>query len=540
MDPLKAIVLLPGFDPYRNSGGYVFDADKAVASVRFFHEELKHVKGHKRGTPFYLEDWQQGLVMNLFGWVDAYGYRRFRRCLLFIPRKNGKTPLAAGLILYLLFEDGEPGAEIYGAASEYKQASLVFSHVRGMIAQNSDLMGRCQVFKGQSKAVELKEDLSIYRVVAADALSAHGWNTHAGVVDELHAQKDGELVDALETSTAARKQPLLFYLTTSDYARESVCNAMYDEASKVRDGVIQDPAFLPVIYEASQDDDWSKEATWLKANPNWAVSVEPDYIRKACQRAQDIPRFENEFKRLHLNIRTEQDVRFLSMTDWDACSDPCEPDALMHRPCFAGLDLASKTDITSLVLVFPPTDDDEMWRCLPHFFVPAAKAIPSDAKNRFSYEQWVREGVLIATPGNVTDYRIVRKTVNELAETYQIQEIAFDPWNASHIANLLGEEDGFAMVEFRQGFGSMSEPTKELEALVLSQRLAHGAHPVLRWMASNVNVKTDPAGNLKPVKPSAGSAEKIDGIVALVMGIGRALGGSEGPSVYEDRGLLVL
>jgi len=531
---------LPGYNPYHPD--YYFDETCAAKAIDFFQQELVHVKGEKTGHWFVLERWEQAIIANLFGWKDKEThFRRYKEAFIEVGRKNGKTPLAAGILLYLLFEDGEPGAEIYGAASEYKQASLVFTHAWGMVRRNPALYDRAKIFKGQAKSIEVgqpgDDDYGIYRVISSDSFAAHGFNTHAAVVDELHTQPNRDLVDALNTSTGARRQPLIIYITTSDFERDSICNEYENYAVKVLEGTIKDDTFLPVIYKASIDDDWIDPEVWKKANPNLGVSVSVEYLTKACQKAKESPSYENTFKRLHLNIRTQQDVRWLQMGAWDACDGRYPEENLLGRSCFGGLDLSTNTDITACVLVFPI---DDKYVVLPRFWIPADNAKKRSDADRVPYVQWAKDGFLKMTPGNVVDYDTVKHDVFELFEKYNI-EMAFDRWNFEALRQMMVSEGipEEKLISFGQGYVSMSAPTKELEKIVLSKQLIHNQHPVLRWMASNVTVEQDAAGNLKPSK--AKSTERIDGIVALIMALGRAITvPPEQPSVYSTRGILRL
>jgi phage terminase large subunit-like protein len=530
---------IPGYDPYRGAEDYRFDEDAAGDAIDFIQQKLCHVKGELAGKPFILEIWEQAIIANLFGWKHKEtGFRRYQECLIFVPRKNGKTPLCATIILYCLFEDQEPGAEIYGAASEYKQAGFVFTHAWGMVRQEPELEQRCKVFKGQSKAIEVGQpgdiDYGIYRVICADADPAHGFLTHVAVVDELHKQPNGDLVDALWTSTAGRRQPLLVYITTSDFEREgSICNEKEDYAIQVRDGIIDEPKFLPVIYKAEIEDDWTDEKVWEKANPNIDVSVSREYLRTACKRAQDTPTFENEFKRLHLNIRTQQDVRWIPMDKWNACGGPVAAETLAGRVCYGGLDLSTTTDISAFVLAFG-VDDKVL--LLPKFWLPRESAKKRQDRDRVPYLTWANQGLITLTEGNVVDYDIVRRDINELGKLYKIKDIAIDRWNAAQITTQLGG-DGFEIVSFGQGYQSMSGPSKEFEKLLIDGGLVHGGNPVLKWMASNVAAEIDAAGNIKPSKKK--STERIDGIVAAIMAIARWAASPEPKaSVYEERGVL--
>jgi phage terminase large subunit-like protein len=532
---------IPGYDPWRDADESMrFDAGAALAAVEFFHHRLKHVKGKLYGQPFILEPWQRAIVGNLFGWKRADGTRRYRRTFVFVPRKNGKTPLAAGLVCWLLFQDGEHGAEIYGAASTHQQACLVWEWVRGYVAFDPEWRELAWTYKGKgSEAVQRSDDYSTYKVVTSDAFSAHGWNTHGGICDELHTWDSGDLLDAMLTSTAARSQPLIVEITTSDYDRESVCNQEHDYAGKVRDGLITDPYYLPVIWEADRQDDWTSPKTWYKANPNLGVSVSEEYMAAECKRARDVPAYENTFKRLHLNIRTEQDVRAVPMELWDACGGKVDESELSGRLCVGGLDLASRNDVAAWVLLFPPTDEDECWRVLPRFFIPKENAKERERKDGVPYIVWGRQGYVHLTDGNVIDYEYIRAQIEEDGARYGIQSIAGDMWNLEYLRQKLGEI-GAIIHGHGQGYRDMSEPTKELlEKILPSGKLAHGGNPVLRWMASNVATSQDPAGNLKPNKKK--SSEKIDGIVALIMAIGRWMAEPlEQSSVYETRGLEVI
>ena len=432
----------------------------------------------------------------------------------------------------MLFCDGEPGAEIYSAAADRDQATLVFVQAKGMVMQEPELASRAKIYQ---KAIAFEAQGSSYKAISAEANTKHGYNAHLVVVDETHAQKDSELVDVLETSTGARRQPLIIHITTADYARESICNEKLDYARKVRDGVIEDVAYLPVIYEADREDDWTSAKVWAKANPNLGVSLTHEYLEAKCQKAKDLPRFENTFKRLHLNIQTEVDVRWLSMDVWDECGElPFDATALLGRPCWGGLDLSKTIDLTAFVLVFPPDDPEaeEPFCVLPFFWVPQDNMHVRQKRDRVPYPQWVRQGHIEATPGNEVDYRAVRRKIKELKGLYQIRDIGFDPWNAAHFAQELNGEDGIEMVQVRQGVPSIGEATKKLEALVVSRKLAHGNHPVLRWCASNAAVEEDANGNIRPSKRK--STERIDGVSATVTALARYLANEDGPSVYEN------
>lgn len=531
--------MIPGYDPFETAGDCRFDRRAARRAINFFHECLTFTAGEWMSQRFALQPWQQAIVGNLFGWKRPDGRRRYREAFIYVPRKNGKSEMAGGLGCLLTFADGEPAAQVYCAAADREQARLVFNAARTMVAAEDELASRSRTY---TNSIVVHETGSVLKVVSAEAYSKHGINAHGIIVDELHAQPNRDLVDVLTTSTGARRQPLMIHITTADYDRESICNEKYDYACKVRDGVIDDPAFLPVIYEATLDDDWTDPDVWAKVNPNLGVSVSLEYIEREYRRARETPTYENTFKRLHLNMRTQQDVRWLSLEQWDACGDNStgaagriDEDDWHGRECYAGLDLSTTTDVSALALVF--RDSEGVVTIVPRFWIPGDNAKKREDRDRVPYVTWARQGLIEMTPGNVVDYDMIRMRINELGKRFKIREIAIDPWNATQLASQL-QGDGFEVVTFGQGYKDMTAPTKELEKLVVSGKLRHGGHPVLRWMASNVAVELDAAGNLKPSKKR--STERIDGIVAAIMALGRAMLDQKPPSVYKERGLRVL
>lgn len=524
---------IPGYDPWKTKGKCKFDGRAAGRAIAFFHECLTHVKGPKAGQPFILEPWQHAVIANIFGWKRPDGTRRYREVLMFVPRKNGKSLLAAGVCLFCLFCDGEIGAEIYCAAAERDQASLVWNMAKRQVLNEPVLERNCKIYNAL-KSIVIDSNGSFCKPISAEADTKHGFNVHMACIDELHVQRTSELVDVLETGTGARTQPLILYVTTSDYQRESICNTKYEYAAKVRDGVIDDPAFLPVIYEADLKDNWRLQKVWKKANPNLGISVFMEYLKRECKKAQEMPTRENAFKRLHLNIRTEQDVRWLPMDLWRECGDSINIDELEGRPCYGGLDLASTRDLCSFKLFFPEDGN----AVVSYFWVPKASAVERQKRDRVPYLTWAKQKHIKLTRGNVVDYDVIRDDVNLAGQQFDIRQIAIDRWNSTQLQTQL-KGDGFDVVPFGQGFASMSAPSKELEKLILAKDIRHGNQPVLNWCASNVMVEMDAAGNIKPSKKK--SSEKIDGIVSLIMAIGLAMVDEDsGPSVYEERGIVSL
>lgn len=506
-----------------------FDKKAADLAVAFFEKLLVHSKGEWAGQPFRLQDWQRDdIIRPLFGWKRQDGTRRYRTAYIEIPRKNGKSTLSAGLALYLLFADGEPGAEVYSAAADTDQARIVFEEAQRMVESSPALSQHGKVFR---RSIIVPSERSTYRVISADAHTKHGFNAHGIVFDELHAQPNRELWDVLNTSTGARRQPLMIMITTAGvYDPESICWEQHEYARQVLDGTIDDPSYFAYIAAADEADDWTSPVVWAKANPGLGVTIKLDYLEGECKRALNSPAYQNTFRRLHLNQWTAQEERWLDMAAWNACKQPM-PD-LRGRSCYGGLDLASTTDIAAFVLVFPPLDENEPYWLMPFFWIPKDNLIERVRRDRVPYDAWLRDGLIQATPGNVIDYYYIEQTIRQLALEYDIQEIAFDRWGATLLYQRM-EEARMTMVQFGQGFASMSPPMKEFLKLVLSQKIAHDGNPVLRWMADNVVARVDPAGNVKPDK--AKSKAKIDGIVASIMGLDRAL--RHAPSVYENQGI---
>ena len=480
-------------------------------AVTFFAKHLRHTQGELGGKPFVLEPWQASYIGRLFGTLRPDGMRQYRTSLLAIPRKNGKSTLCAGIALKLLF-DGEPGAQIFSCGADREQARLVFEMAKACVEMSPSLRSRLKVYRN---SIVREDTHSFYKALSAEAFTKHGLNAHGVIFDELHAQPNRELADVMQTSMGARRQPLMVYITTAGYDRKSVCWEIWKYAESVASGAVQDDTFLPAIYAADAKDDWKNEKTWAKANPNLGVSIKGDFLRTECARAVEMPAYENTFRQLYLNQWTEQDTRWLRMDHWSQGNEPCPVD-LTGRECWAGLDLATTFDTTAFVLIFP-LDDGTFW-VEPHFWIPSDNAHQRERRDKVPYLTWQRQHFLNMTEGNVTDFEHVRRDINALASKYRIRGIGLDPWNSAQLGQQL-QGDGLTMTNFRQGYGSLSGPSKQLENWVVAGKLRHGGHPVLAWQASNVAIQTDSAaGNIKPSK--ARSTERIDGIVSLVMAIG--------------------
>lgn len=520
------------------AGGSTYDkarADMAVAFINCLH----HTKGEWFGQPFDLIDWQEQIVRDLFGVIKPNGYRQFNTAFIEIAKKQGKSELAAAVALLLTCGDGEYGGEVYGCASDRQQASIVFDVACEMVEQCPALKSRIKPVMSQKRLIytPLK---SLYQVLSAEAYTKHGLNVHAVVFDELHAQPNRQLFDVMTHGSGdARKQPLYFLITTAGNDTHSICYEVHQKATDILAGRKIDPAFYPVIYGAAETEDWTDSNVWAKANPSLGITVEVDKLRAACESAQQNPAEENLFRQLRLCQWVKQSVRWMPMEAWDKCAFPVDPEELRGRVCYGGLDLASTTDITAFVLVFPPQDEEDKYIILPYFWLPEDTLDLRVRRDHVPYDVWEQQGFVHTTEGNVVHYGFIEAFIEELGTKYDIREIAFDRWGAAQMVQNL-EGLGFNVVAFGQGYNSMSPPTKELLRLALDGKLAHGGHPVLRWMVDNIHVRTDPAGNIKPDKER--STEKIDGAVATIMALDRALrcGGQSGLSVYDDRGLLIL
>lgn len=514
-----------------------YNKDAADFAVSFI-ECLCHTKGTWAGKPFDLIDWQEKIIRDIFGILKPDGYRQFNTAYVEIPKKQGKSELAAAVALLLCCADGEERAEVYGCAADRQQAAIVFDVAADMVRMNPALKKRCKILASQKRLI-YEPTNSFYQVLSADAYSKHGFNVSGVIFDELHTQPNRKLYDVMTKGSGdARTQPLYFLITTAGNDENSICYQVHQKAIDIMKGRKHDPRFYPVIYGAGRDEDWSSPEVWKKANPSLGITVKMEKVKDAYNSAKENPAEENTFRQLRLNQWVKQDVRWMPMDKWDACAFPVDPNELRGRDCYGGLDLSSTTDITAFVLVFPPGDDSEDYTLLPYFWIPEDNVDLRVRRDHVPYDIWKQQGYLQTTEGNVVHYGFIEHFIDDLGKKYHIREIAFDRWGAVEMVQNL-EGMGFTVVPFGQGFKDMTPPTKELMRLTLEKKIAHGGHPVLRWMMDNIYIRTDPAGNIKPDK--AKSTEKIDGVVATIMGLDRAIRNEDnGDSVYDGRGLLML
>ena len=516
-----------------------YDKAKADRAVRFI-ENLCHTKGRWSGKPFWLLPWQEQIIRDVFGIVRADGTRQIRTAYVEIPKKNGKSELAAAVALYLLYADNEPSAEVYGAAADRQQASIVFDVAKQMVEMTPALFKRSKIM-GATKRIVNYSNAGFYQVLSAEVATKHGLNVSGLVFDELHAQPNRKLYDVLTKGSGdAREQPLYFLITTAGTDRESICYELHQKAKDILAGRKIDPTFYPVVYGLDDGDDWNDEENWYKANPSLGQTITIDRVRDMYREALDNPAEENVFKQLRLNMWVSSLTRFIPEYIYDLGKDPIDLRLLEGRDCYGGLDLSSTGDITAFVLMFPPRDENEKYVMLPFFWIPEDTIPVRVRRASVPYDVWLKQGYLNATEGNVIHYGFIEQFIHDLGEKYHILEIAFDRWGATQMTQDL-EGMGFTVVPFGQGYASMSPPTKEFYKLLMEGKIQHGGNPVMRWMAGNVVVDTDPAGNIKCTK--ARSPEKIDGIVAAIMALDRCIRhqGESSGSVYDDpdRGLLV-
>jgi phage terminase large subunit-like protein len=538
-EEVRALRKLRGYKPTKfMAKGSKYDKAKADYAVQFI-QCLKHTKGTWAGKPFELIDWQERIIRDVFGILKPDGYRQFTTAYIEIPKKQGKSELAAAVALLLCCGDGEERAEVYGCAADRQQASIVFEVAADMVRMCPALNKRVKILASQKRLIYLPTN-SFYQVLSADAYSKHGFNVSGVIFDELHTQPNRKLFDVMTKGSGdARMQPLYFLITTAGTDTHSICYETHQKAKDILEGRKIDTTFYPVIYGADESEDWTDPKVWKKANPSLGITVPIEKVKDACNSARQNPGEENSFRQLRLNQWVKQSVRWMPMEKWDACAFPVSADDLEGRVCYGGLDLSSTTDITAFVLVFPPLDEDDKFQILSFFWIPEENLELRVRRDHVPYDLWERQGYLKTTEGNVVHYGYIENFIESLGERYHIREIAFDRWGAVQMVQNL-EGMGFTVVPFGQGFKDMSPPTKELMKLTLEQKIAHGGQPVLRWMMDNIFIKTDPAGNIKPDKEK--STEKIDGVVATVMALDRAIrcGNETSESVYDGRGILLL
>ena len=511
---------------------FYFDDNEAFKVSRFFSQMLTHPKGGSgKPKPFILEPWQEEYVKNLLSWKHkSTGLRKYRTTYLEIPRKNGKTTLAAGILLYMLLVDKENGKEVYSAATTRDQAGLVYEIAAGMVSNSPMLKSRCELIKSKKRIVTAD---GYFQACSAEAGAIHGTNPHCVVFDELHLQKDREMWEAFHTGFGARTQPVFMAITTAGHDRSSVCWEQHEYSRNIIDGNIQDDSFYPLLFGAGQEDDWKSEETWAKANPCLDVSLNREYLRAECKQAQEIPGLENSFRRLHLNQWTEQESRLIPMNEWDKCAASIEIADFDGGVCFGGLDLSSTRDVTAFVLLFPKADGVNVF---PYFWIPEDNINRRAAQDQRVIRSFADAGFVEVTEGNEVDVMHVAKRITEICAPFDVRRIGFDPWNAAGPTQRMKElgipED--VLIKMVQGTSTYNEAIKQMLSMLGSQRLKHDGNKVLRWMASNAAGLADSNGNLKFHKGKSG--DKIDGMTALGMALALYINENPEGSAYKQTG----
>lgn len=518
--------------------GLFFDPESAQIVIDFF-SLLHHFKGKWAGTPIHLEDWQSFIIWVVFGWKKADGMRRFRVAYNEVPRKNGKSTLAAGIGLYCLIADAEPGAEVYPVARLKKQAYEVLHRTAELMVRKSpSLNRRCKIFKTNNTITYTSADAKM-EPLGKDSENLDGLNIHNALIDELHAHHDRTVWDVIDSGMGSRRQPLIFAITTAGFNVQSFCYQQRDYSIKVLEGIVEDDSWFAVIHTIDEGDDWKAEQSWYKANPNLGISVELADMQRMARKAAESPGDINNFLTKRLNVWTNQTVRWVNIDTWRSNSGAIAEDQLYGKTCYSGLDLSNNTDLTAMVHVFPW--DDGKLVVLPRLWVPEINAKERERKDRVPYLTWAKQGMIRLTPGNVIDHKTIRTDVLNDSKKFKIANLGFDRWNFEGLRQQLMDEGvpEKLMVAVGMGYASMSAPMKKLEEMYLSGKLIGLDNPVLTWMASNVVADKDPAGNIKPNKEKSG--ERIDGIVALIVALCIWLVVAKPKeSVYETRGAILI
>ena len=511
--------------------GWYFDRKAAQRAISFI-EKLKHTKGKWAGQRFKLEPWQQFILWNIFGWMKADGTRRFRYVYVEIARKNGKTALSAGIGLYMLFADGEARPEVYSAATVKDQARICFSDAVEIV-KKTDLKNYLSPYRN-SIVYELKG--GTMKPLSSDYGTHDGLNPSCGIIDEFHAHKDSGMFDVIKSAFGARRQPLMFIITTAGFNKNGACYAYRSNVIKVLQGINEDDSLFGIIYTLDSKEEWDNPKMWIKSNPNLGVSVFPEYLSDQVNDAKNRPEAVRNVMTKNVNLWVDAEKTWILDDMWQKCIGSTERESLRGCQCWGGLDLSNVSDITAFVLLF---HENERFQLLPFFWIPEEKMLEKIRKENINYDKWVQQGYVKVTAGNVLDYDFVKDDILQIVEEFDFQSTAYDRWNASQTIIDL-QNEGMECSPFGQGYGSMGAPTKEFEKIVLTQKLEHFGNPVLRWMMSSTVVKTDPAGNIKPDKEK--SVQKIDGIVASIMALGEwmTVQSEEDNNPYNQRGMLSL
>lgn len=527
---------------------YYFDEEQAKRVIDFKHQ-LRHTKGEwanprKHDTRIRLEPWQQFKDWVLFGWRREGGYRRFTRAYIEVGRKNGKTTDAAATANYCFLMDRphEIGPEIYCVATKKDQAKYAWEDAERQIQKQSFLRKLIRTYK-QGSTIIIPGTASKFKPLGKDSHTEDALNPHFVLVDEYHAHRDNSMVEVMESALGAREQPLIYIITTAGFDKNSAC---YQEERSLAVQILErsiDPIpdnYFCLIYTLDEEDDWTDPGVWIKANPNLGVSIRWEYLEKRIQLALLSPSKQNKVLTKNLNIWTQSETRWIKDDVWKLCGSSVVEKAFTGHRCYAGMDLSATQDITAVVYCFPPEKKKGKYRFIYRFFIPENNIIDRERRDKVPYTYWIEKEYIIATPGDAIDYDFIEDQILIDSKRFKIQEIAYDPWKAQEIVNHL-QEVGFTMVPIFQRYSGMALPTDTFEKKILAKEIAHGDNPVMNWMISCTEVKSDRQGNIMPMKPQRDrTGKRIDGVVASIMALYRAVIHEENDSVYEDRGILTI
>lgn len=500
---------------------------RALSYLGFFRRFLTLTEDNHAGKPFLLSPFQKQIIYDVFGTVDPVTKKRiFKTVFVFLPRKNGKTEFIAGLCSGFFFQAGR-GSQIYCIASDASQAGILYGKSAAMIEMSPALADSCTIVRSTKRIVDTGLN-KVFRVMSGDKMGKHGYSPELFVYDELHEARDDEIWNTLATAQGARSEPLQIAITTAGHDTGSFCHEMYRYAKRVLSGEIEDPTFYPVIFEADPSDPWDDEDTWKKCNPNYGISVNPDFLKQECRKAKNMPSYENVFKRLYLNVWTESAVKWLKDGVWESCAARSEDILPPGSLIYGGLDLSSYIDLSAFCLV--GQRPDKKIGVIPYIFCCESQIDTRHQHGKFPFRNWAADGHLLVTPGNVIDRDFIRQKVNEIRKKYHFKDYGYDRMLSREIVRDL-RMHGIQGVEVAQGPWTMNAPIKKLEELIYSKNLVHPDNPVLNWMISGVMIQVDNYGNYTFSKKK--SSDKIDGVVAMAIGLRRIM--DQPRSIYAQR-----
>ena len=507
-------------------------------------ELLPHVKGGKDsignrppwvGTNITLEPWQVFIVVNVLGWLHKEtGLRRFKTSYTEVPRKNAKSTLTSTIALCMLAADGEPGAEVYSAATRREQAQIIFNDAKHMAKRTPGFRKKFGV-EVNAHAIVVPDSASRFMALSAEGSTLDGLNVHFGAIDELHAHKTRAVFEVIETALGARSQPILWIITTAGSDQSGICYEQHQYVTKILEGTIKDDTYFGIIYTLDKDDDWLDPKVWAKANPNYGVSVNPDFLKAQASKAEKLPSAQNNFLTKYLDVWTNAGEAWMNMLEWNRCASPdLKIEDFYGETCFVGVDLASKIDVAVMMILI---EKDGHYYAFGNYYLPAARI---ETSPNSQYSGWVKSGLLTATPGVRTDFDYIETDLIALKNKFVVKEVAFDPFQATQFSTRMERLEGFELVEVGATVKNFSEPMKEMEALVLDGRFHFNGDPVLTWMVSNVEFHMDVKDNVYPRKSTTNSENKIDGVIGLLMALNREIRHREERSRYEDEGMIML